>query len=188
MAIMKFASVALKNLFHKPVTTAYPAAPIDYPERSRGHIEIDIQKCISCGACQINCPPGAIKVDRNAKTWTINRMDCIQCGACTYKCPTKCLSIVPGYQTPDGQKVFDSYQHIMTEEEKQKAAELEAKKKAALAAASAAAAKKAVAEKTAAAPASAAKKAEAAKAAAASATASPAAASSASTSAEKPAD
>ena len=137
MAIMKFASVALKNLFHKPVTTAYPAAPIDYPERSRGHIEIDIQKCISCGACALNCPPGAIKVDRAAKTWTINRMDCIQCGACTY-----------GYQTPDEEKILDSYQHIMTEEEKQKAAELEAKKKAALAAA---AAKKAEAAKAAAA-------------------------------------
>jgi len=148
MAIMKFASVALKNLFHKPVTTAYPAAPIDYPERSRGHIEIDIQKCISCGACALNCPPGAIKVDRAAKTWTINRMDCIQCGACTYKCPTKCLSIVPGYQTPDEEKILDSYQHIMTEEEKQKAAELEAKKKAALAAATA---KKAEAAKAAAA-------------------------------------
>ena len=137
MAIMKFASVAIKNLFSKPVTTTYPAEPAVYPERSRGHIEIDIQKCISCGACSINCPPGAITVDRQQKTWAINRMDCIQCGACTLKCPTKCLSIVPGYQTPGQEKVVDSYQHIMTEEEKQKAAELEAKKKAALAAAAA---------------------------------------------------
>jgi len=47
MAIMKFAPEALKNLFSKPVTTSYPAKPAEYPERSRGHIDIVIDECIA---------------------------------------------------------------------------------------------------------------------------------------------
>lgn len=104
---MAFTGVVLKNLFHKPVTTAYPAVPREYPERTRGHIEIEDDKCILCGMCMRSCPPGAIKVDRNAKTWEINRFDCIQCGYCTEKCPKKCLSIVPGYTTPEETKQSD---------------------------------------------------------------------------------
>ena len=42
MAIMKFKNVVLKNLFSKPVTKNYPAEPAVYPERSRGHVEINI--------------------------------------------------------------------------------------------------------------------------------------------------
>ena len=41
--IMAFTWSTLKNLFSKPATKNYPAEPIKYPERSRGHIEIDIE-------------------------------------------------------------------------------------------------------------------------------------------------
>ena len=75
-----FAKTALKNLISKPVTTQYPDAPIDYPVRSRGHIEIDIDQCISCSLCVRNCPTECLAVDKNAGTWTINRFDCIVCG------------------------------------------------------------------------------------------------------------
>ena len=51
MALMKFKSVVLKNLFSKPVTKNYPAEPAVYPERSRGHVEINIDDCILCGIC-----------------------------------------------------------------------------------------------------------------------------------------
>ena len=54
--------------------------------------------------CMRSCPPGAIKVDRAGKTWSINRFDCIQCGYCAEKCPKKCLSITPGYQEPGPEK------------------------------------------------------------------------------------
>ena len=46
MALMKFKNVVLKNLFSKPVTRNYPAEPAVYPERSRGHVEINIDDCI----------------------------------------------------------------------------------------------------------------------------------------------
>ncbi len=102
--IMKFSGTVLKNLFSKPVTVNYPAEPAVYPERSRGHIEINIETCVLCGLCAMNCPSGAIKVDRKGGTWSINRFDCVQCGYCTEKCNKKSLSIVPGYQEPMAEK------------------------------------------------------------------------------------
>lgn len=105
--IMGFTGTVLKNLFSKPATTSYPATPREYPERSRGHVENQIADCIFCGLCMRSCPPGAIKVDRNAGTWSINRFDCVQCGYCTEKCPKKCLHMVPGYQQPADAKSID---------------------------------------------------------------------------------
>lgn len=142
--IMRFAPTMLKNLFKEPVTTKYPAEPIHYPEGSRGHIEIDIDKCISCCLCMMNCPAGAIKVDRKVGSWEINRMDCVQCGYCTIKCPKKCLTLVQGYTEPDKDKTVDHFQRSP------EAMEAERKKKAE-AAAKAAAARKALAAKKAAA-------------------------------------
>ena len=100
MKLMDFTSIALKNLFSKPVTSNYPFEPASYPERSRGHIEIDINKCILCGICMRKCPSGAITVDRAGKTWSIERMGCVQCENCVGACPKKCLSIQPGYTAP----------------------------------------------------------------------------------------
>lgn len=114
MAIMKFKSVVLKNLFSKPVTKNYPAEPAVYPERSRGHIEIDMNTCVLCGICSMNCPPRTIQVDRKAGTWSINRFDCIQCGYCVEKCPKKSLKIVPNYQEPMAQKITDTYEKPIT--------------------------------------------------------------------------
>ena len=57
---MIFTRTMLKNLFSKPATTTYPFEPREYPERSRGHIEIDMDKCIFCGMCEDACPKSAI--------------------------------------------------------------------------------------------------------------------------------
>ena len=107
MAFMTFAGTVLKNLFSEPATTQYPFVPKEYPERTRGHIEINKDACILCGMCMRSCPPGAIKVDRAGGKWTINRFDCIQCGYCTEKCPKKCLTLIPGYQEPGQEKFVD---------------------------------------------------------------------------------
>lgn len=111
-----FAKTVMKNLFSKPVTTSYPSEPKVYPERSRGHVEINIADCIMCGMCMRSCPPGAIEVKRNENTWSINRFDCVQCGYCVEKCPKKCLKIVPGYQTPDSKKYVDTVTKPVTEQ------------------------------------------------------------------------
>lgn len=115
MAIMNFSFTALKNLFSKPATTNYPAVPREYPERSRGHVEINIDDCIMCGICSRKCMSGAITIDRTNKTWSIERMGCVQCSACVNACPKKCLSIVPGYTAPSTEKTVDTYNQPIPE-------------------------------------------------------------------------
>lgn len=113
--MMDFTKTALKNLFSKPATSQYPAKPKVYPEKSRGHVEIDIDKCIMCGICSRKCMSNAITVDRNSKTWSIERMGCVQCQACVNACPKKCLTMAAGYTTPSTQKTVDTYSQPVNE-------------------------------------------------------------------------
>lgn len=48
--------------------------------------------CVFCGLCVKACPADAIKVDRKAKSWEVDKEACIKCGACIDKCPKKSLS------------------------------------------------------------------------------------------------
>lgn len=109
LRFLPFAQTALKNLFSKPATTAYPFEPAQYPQRMRGHVEIKIEDCIGCGLCARSCPPGALSVDRKAGTWTIQRFDCVQCGSCVNVCPKKCLTMAQGYTQPDTQKKSETF-------------------------------------------------------------------------------
>lgn len=109
-SLMKFTSLALKNLFSKPVTRNYPAQTPVFPERSRGSVQVDIDKCIFCGSCQRRCPSSAITVDRAARTWSIDRMGCVQCENCVNTCPKKCLHMDVHYTEPEFTKVTDTVQ------------------------------------------------------------------------------
>ena len=112
--LMPFAGTVLHNLLHKPVTTSYPDTPKEYPARTRGHVEVDMETCLLCGLCSRSCPPRAINVDRDAHTWSIHRFDCVQCGYCVEKCPKKCLKIVPGYPVPGHEKKLDIFLRILS--------------------------------------------------------------------------
>lgn len=108
MRIMRFTRTALKNLFSPPATRSYPEQPREYPERTRGHIENDIDTCILCGLCSRKCPTGAITVNRAEKTWKIDRFGCIQCGCCVENCPKKCLRMEKTYPEPGPVKRTDT--------------------------------------------------------------------------------
>ena len=95
-------------MFKKPATLMYPVIPRQWQERTRGNIGIDAESCILCNICAKKCPTNAIKVDRDNRTWDIERMQCIQCGSCVETCPKKCLVMNPEYTTPDTVKVIDS--------------------------------------------------------------------------------
>ena len=110
MSLLTFTKTELRNLFSKPATRLYPQQPRKYPERTRGHIENDIDVCIFCGLCSKKCPTGAITVDRAARTWAIHRFSCIQCGYCVESCPKKCLSMHQTYTQPGAEKTEDLLQ------------------------------------------------------------------------------
>ncbi|MCR4716330.1 MAG: 4Fe-4S dicluster domain-containing protein [Lachnospiraceae bacterium] len=125
MGIMNYAPSALANMFKPPVTTTYPLEPAEYPERSRGHIEIEIDQCIGCGLCVRACPCSTLSVDKLKGTWTIDRFDCIVCGYCVEKCPKNCLYVKQGYQEPGADKSPFTYtkspEQLAKEEEQRKA-------------------------------------------------------------------
>lgn len=45
--------------------------------------------CINCGACEPECPVGAIKDAGGARV--IDADTCIDCGACLNSCPTEAI-------------------------------------------------------------------------------------------------
>ena len=107
MATFKIGKVVMKSLFKKPATLMYPVIPRKWEERTRGQISIREEDCIVCGICAKKCPANAITVDRNKRTWTIERMQCIQCNCCVEVCPKTCLRMENQYTEPGPEKVVD---------------------------------------------------------------------------------
>ena len=54
--------------------------------KSMATIEIDAEKCKSCGLCQKKCPVNAIEGELREKR-VINQEKCIKCGTCIASCP-----------------------------------------------------------------------------------------------------
>ena len=61
-------------------------------------------ECVSCGACEAECPVGAIS--QGADHYEIDADACVDCGACAAQCPTgaiyqtkkKSIAFLPGMQ------------------------------------------------------------------------------------------
>lgn len=119
MNIMNFTKTVLHNLCSKPATRPYPQQPREYPQRTRGHVAINIETCVFCGLCSKKCPTGAIAVNRAEKTWSIERFGCIQCGSCVESCNKKSLSMQQSYTQPEAVKKVD----VFTQEAKEDAAD-----------------------------------------------------------------
>lgn len=56
------------------------------------HIEIDPDKCISCGKCEENCRAECIEV----KTRSVDERRCVRCFTCVADCPTGAIRYQPG--------------------------------------------------------------------------------------------
>lgn len=60
------------------------------------HIEIDPDKCISCGRCEENCRAQCIRVkDRH-----VDETRCVRCFDCVADCPTGAIRYQPGRNRP----------------------------------------------------------------------------------------
>jgi ferredoxin len=58
-------------------------------------IEVDAEKCVSCGACVTLCPVEAITIDEDASV-VFNKEKCIgsTCSACVDACPSRAIKSV----------------------------------------------------------------------------------------------
>lgn len=85
---------ALRAIFSRPYTTAFPRLPYSPPPGFRGRVRFNEQACIGCGACAEVCPPKCIDViddieSKPARRLLVQHVDaCIWCGQCERYCPT----------------------------------------------------------------------------------------------------
>src|SRR5512136_77290 len=58
-------------------------------------IEVDTEKCVSCGACVALCPVQAITIDQDAAI-VFNKEKCVgsSCGVCVDACPARAIKSV----------------------------------------------------------------------------------------------
>ena len=100
MGLFSIGKMVMRSLFSKPATLMYPVVPRIPTPITRGHVSIDIEKCILCGMCKRKCPAQAIEVIRLEKSWEIDTYRCVQCNCCVEVCPVKCLKMEGSYTKP----------------------------------------------------------------------------------------
>jgi NAD(P)H-quinone oxidoreductase subunit I len=88
----------VRSLFRRPVTRPYPTVREDAPERLRGKLLWDAEKCTGCSLCVKDCPAQAIEivmVDKADKRFVVHyHLDrCTFCSQCVVSCRTGALTM-----------------------------------------------------------------------------------------------
>jgi formate hydrogenlyase subunit 6/NADH:ubiquinone oxidoreductase subunit I len=96
---VSMSKLALKWAFRRPATTNYPFSPRVPLNGSRGWLLFTKDNCVYCNVCAKKCPTAALRVNRAAKTFAIDRLRCITCGCCVEVCPKKSLELSSGHGT-----------------------------------------------------------------------------------------
>jgi NAD(P)H-quinone oxidoreductase subunit I len=99
--------VTFDHMNRPPITVHYPYGECVPPERFRGRIHFEFDKCIACEVCVRVCPINLPVVDwdyksrvtkKQLKSYSIDFGVCIFCGNCVEYCPTNCLSMTEEYE------------------------------------------------------------------------------------------
>jgi formate hydrogenlyase subunit 6/NADH:ubiquinone oxidoreductase subunit I len=119
-------AVTLAQYFRRPTTVQYPdrtAVPVvdSLPERYRGFLEVDMDICTACKACERDCPINVIAIDvekvgdqRVMTRFDIDMGKCMYCGICVESCPieatapgdaepTKCIRMTREFEGATGE-------------------------------------------------------------------------------------
>jgi formate hydrogenlyase subunit 6/NADH:ubiquinone oxidoreductase subunit I len=88
----------LRSLVKEPVTELYPIEHRETPDRVRGKLHWDPEKCTGCSLCAKECPANAIDmivIDKKAKQFVMRYYvdRCIYCGQCVQNCRFDCVDL-----------------------------------------------------------------------------------------------
>ena len=90
----------LSSLFKKPATINYPAKETFIPDRFRGRLKFEAEKCIGCKICMKDCPANAITIEKVGEKFeaTVHLERCIYCAQCVDSCPKKALHATKNFE------------------------------------------------------------------------------------------
>src|SRR6185295_13800568 len=110
-------AVTASHMVRKPVTLEYPDRLLDgvrvqdtLPFRYRCILEVDLEICTACLACERACPIDCIVIDaeksKEAGGLVMTRFDidmakCMYCGLCSEPCPTGAIHHTPEFEGAD---------------------------------------------------------------------------------------
>ncbi len=93
----KFLKVLARNLRLGPSTDPFPLGETFTPERFRGKVVVDAERCMGCGICRHVCAAGAINIDVRADQsgydFTVWHNSCCLCAQCRHFCPAKAITL-----------------------------------------------------------------------------------------------
>jgi formate hydrogenlyase subunit 6/NADH:ubiquinone oxidoreductase subunit I len=108
-------AVTFSHFVRKPSTVQYPDRTAlrvqdTLPFRYRGILEVDLEICTGCLACERACPIDCIVIeaskDKQTKQMILTRFDidiakCMYCGLCSEPCPTGSIHHTPEFEGAD---------------------------------------------------------------------------------------
>jgi formate hydrogenlyase subunit 6/NADH:ubiquinone oxidoreductase subunit I len=88
----------VESFFKQPVTQTYPLNRFEPPQRHRGKLAWNPEKCTGCSLCAKDCPSNAIEmivIDKAKKQFVLRyHVDrCTFCSQCVQNCRFKCMDM-----------------------------------------------------------------------------------------------